>query len=451
MKHSPPSVPDTIVRSQFHPGIDPCFWNTTNSCELKLKSGKGDGSVMDAFGPEAKTTEYTFVCNNSDYTHLVYVDGCFVLPAFQVRPEYKDKVLICWSRNPATAAIVSAEMRVGSTRIPGMGFDKAWIDTHRQWRRDPSIHIQKHNEIAGNVPDLVDWNHSLPKTFLCAPHPWSFSREQSHAFPIHYWKDSDNVTLTYRVYSNIGSILRMAVRPDPLGPLYVLPSPDFKYLTTPDVETPQLIPIGRYSYATPDELGFLHPEARKVFRMLSVVAFHSRTLTAGATEDIHITTSLPCRAIFLCAENTKASAKNAHSTYTVSQDDMDSIVSPISHIAQYYGIIKKFSLPASYFGAREAKHFTCAPFSPGFFAIANCLEPDLPREESGIIYKSDLVAKITCKLSGGEEEIKSGSEYIIHVFALVDAYYTVTRGPGGDYLFEIGEIRDPVVPAKRSP
>lgn len=461
-RHTPSRDPAAAeaIRSYVHQSRSPIFWSSTDPMEMECNRIEGS---LDA--GDASSVTYIYVANTPKYTHLLYTDMWWRTPFISVKEEYRGKYVIAWPHNPANAPINTVLMEVSNVEC-GPSYGKQWLDAHPQWRRSPGVDVDTHNRSIGNVPALIGWNHSLPSTYVSNDHPMPFSKTSTMAFPIFYWPKEKNITFTYKMFSKVSDVLRMAKVEVKSGvTVYTeLSKVDMSVLTIArDATLPRPSLIGRYLFTSPEEMEYLKCETTRTYRAEQIISLRSKPCSIGMEVDIPMVTSTPCRGIFLTAENVTATRRRNFSNYTIDPGYFYASPSAISTITFSYGSNKKFRMPAEYFGGREARHWTCAPTEPGYFVISPSCNPDSSLEEPGLVFNSRVAATLKCNLSpntgsptgdSGEivetktvSESKGGeTEFLVHVHLLCDLYYTISkRGDSDTYDFRIRG--DDAVPA----
>jgi hypothetical protein len=164
--HSP-SDDDDIIPSKFYVEIRKTSWS--NHVQLQLTQTSESGRWV--FRPDSKL----------DYLLYSYLTA--VLPSVRVKDDRRNRVQICWTKNPFHNMIEHGMLKLDGDLGPQI--PQGWLDVHSQHFMKPGAGFRKkYNSMIGNEKCLTSWSTSLPKFSISSPQPWYFSESICNAMPL---------------------------------------------------------------------------------------------------------------------------------------------------------------------------------------------------------------------------------------------------------------------------
>lgn len=112
------------------------------------------------------------------------------LPALRFKPGYQGR----WCRNPGSNVIIAG--RLFFNGIPLAQIPEGYCDHYIQ-----NFHTDKRisDVLLGNVPELIEWNNSLPAYIANFMLPWFFTDRVNSYFPIYKCFSADNLEQRFMV------------------------------------------------------------------------------------------------------------------------------------------------------------------------------------------------------------------------------------------------------------
>lgn len=273
-----------------------------------------------------------FPCLGS-FHNLLYSYRKQNIPCIRVKPDFQDRIEICWTKNLGTNTIKEAKLLFNEE--PNFSFDNITLDDYFRpgmfMVNGQSKFVDKHqiDSWLGNTPEMTNFSDILPEYDLFVPDPWYYSKDGSLAIPL-YLCNNIPVSHTYILRNKITDLLRMREK---TGETWKEIPCNLKYL---DGVGEGILPIpelwGRYDLLDEDELNYnrnfwktekgeYNPKSEKSFYYNDYIKVASMS-SAKLGENIYVDleSSLPVRSLTWKAENLTSSKNRNYSNYTTDPD-----------------------------------------------------------------------------------------------------------------------------------
>lgn len=259
---------------------------------------------------EESFTEITYnIKGEFDMLRGSYIN--FILPEISVHEEYKDTIRICWPKNPLLSIIGEAELCSEDTID---NIDYIILCNRMQW------HIKKRklfSKMIGNMPQLTDWNHSLPTYTCSSPQLWFYGLSKNWALPLYLLESKNYPIHKYKFRLDISKFLRMQYCLN--GQWKNIPV-DFKYIKCPENKN---IP-------NPTMFGFYHKITKEEKQSRTNYEFYYNSfkrqsnpneIKFGENIQLQLKSTTPILQLFYVAENMTAKKYNDYTNFTSSTDN----------------------------------------------------------------------------------------------------------------------------------
>ncbi len=372
--HSPTSD-DEIIPSKFFCEIRKTSRSTHVPCPLTRTS-------------ESNLDVYTAT---SKFDYLMYTYLATTLPAIRIKENRRDKVEICWTRNPFHNIIRHGSLRFdgdSGPEIPG-----GWLDIHCQFFMKSGARFPQHYDyMIGNVSCLVKWSSYLPKFPISSPQPWYYSESISQAIPL-FLCSMGGVSHVYDFRLELKDLIRMRAKLKDGSWHDIQYNQSHIIADTFTVPTP--IMIGRYSKISPPEIEW-HKEISHEVVATTVMHFGTNNPnTAGDDVPIKIHTNTPVRALFFVAECQLARELNNRSNYTTNPYDSSRGFNPIRRVTHRYNS-KPALIQKGYQADRIEPwyHALSAPGEMGYNMYSHSYNSGSLNADIGLTYTQKLGAEL---------------------------------------------------------
>ena len=374
--HSP-STDDETIPSKFFTEIRKTSRSSHIPCPL-IRTSESNLNVYTA------TTKFDYLL----HTYLATT-----LPSVRVKEDRKDRVQICWTRNPFHNIIRHAALKFdGDTgsEIPG-----GWLDIHSQFFMKSGARFAQHyNYMIGNASCLVKWTSYLPSFPISSPQPWYYSESISNAVPL-FLCSMGGVSHVYDFRLNLKDLLRMRCRLKD-GQWHNIQF-NQSHIITDTLRVPTPVMIGRYTKISPPEIEW-HKEKSHTHEIIATTVTHFGTnnpSAAGEDVSIKIHTSTPVRALFFIAECQLARELNNRSNYTTNPHDATKGFNPIKRITHTYNS-KPALIQRDYQADRTEPWYYAlsAPEEAGYGMYSHGYAPGGLCADVGLTYTQELGAEL---------------------------------------------------------
>jgi hypothetical protein len=356
---------------------------------------------------------------NVSFHFLMYSYMRFVLPAINVKPEYKGKVRIAWCHNVGTNIVNNAYFKDEDDVY--QKWDNVWADMYFQFYQKSGAGKRKnHNIGVGNVKCVEDWCETLPAYPINVEQPWFYSMDTALSFPIFYKNSQSRSEHRYSFRRRVVDLLRVQV----LGKENKWKDTTRNISRYLDINSSRLINLpelwGRYAYITDKEIGFLQCKDTRYYYIRDIeICDTTNPNKYKSTADIELHSESPCLAIFWVAENRDSSAVHNYSNYTTDTYDLYKGWDPIKTTTLKYGTSSRLvDMPSDHFNIAESRyHFPSSPGEVGYHAYSYAWDSTNFHGDIGIVL-SAMNAKLHCKIANnniyinnyGEDEEKEKKE-----------------------------------------
>lgn len=367
------------------------------------------------------------VSQDFHYLHSVYMTQKF--PEVSVKPEYKDRIQICYPKFTAHNTWTEAIFTVGKTTFR---LDPYCMDAFYQYyiENKPQYELE-----VGDKESIRQWSDKIEAFIYKAYHPWPMHFGRSKGIPLFFFnciERPDLVYFTYTLKNKISSILRMRQLKDD-GSYENIPFNE-EYIVKPEnggtLETPTL--TGKYSIQLDDEIrnliqdddGTKHPYSVSYTCYDPYECFDS--IDCGSEKEIQIKHDKPIKAVYFSLQNREFEKCGACSIYTLSDDDDDEdSKTPFETISVNYGLTSLRNQDPLVFKNNDANN--SSSLNHGFYCFASCFKVFSNDPDVGVVFtKRD--GSIKFKVRGAP----SGTVYKLKCCVV---YETIAE-------FSVGECRE---------
>jgi hypothetical protein len=343
------------VNSRFICVLEKNAWSAHTKAKMvhtKVHSGDSDeGEII-----YTASKKFDVIFKTSFHINLIPI---------KVKDDWKDRVEICYFRNPGHNIVNRGELKTDDDHHQYM--DSIWMDIHSQFFMDNGAGKRElYDRMVGNIPCLVDWNTDLPGIPLIVPQPYHYSRHTRVGL-LTLRSSMNTVTYHYNIRNKINEILRMRVRKSIKHPWEEVKC-NLQYLDIP--ENVKEIPIPelwtRYSLMTDEEREWQKQQKIITYIEDIVIANSNNPIKFGSTDVIPLHCKVPCKALFWVAQNVRFSGNRNLSNYTT--DENLEGWNPCSKASlKYAGVSRVKELPHEHFELSETWDFgKSAPAEPGY-------------------------------------------------------------------------------------
>lgn len=337
---------------------------------------------------------------NKSFHFLIYSYMRFLLPAVNVKSEYKGKVRIAWCHNVGTNIVNNASFKDDDDVY--QRWDSIWADIYFQYYQRPGAGKRhNHNVGIGNVSCLEDWSESLPAYPINVEQPWFYSMDTALAFPLFYKNSLTKTEHRYVFRRRIVDLLRVQVLTKD-GKWKDTTRSTSKYLNisgSSQIKIPEL--WGRYAYVTDKEIAFHKCKKSRYYYIRDIEICDSPNPSKyKSTAEIPLHSTNPCLAFFWVAENRDAFATHNYSNYTTDTTDLYNGWDPIKTTSLKYGTSTRLvNMPSDHFNISESRyHFPSSPGEVGYHAYSYAWDSTNYHGDIGIVFAS-LNAKLQCRIA----------------------------------------------------
>nr|QBK91129.1 MAG: major capsid protein [Pithovirus LCPAC202] len=345
--------------------------------------------------PLTRTSESNLIIYTatSKFDYLLHTYLATTLPAVRVQEKWKDRVEICWTRNPFHNIINHGVLKFdgdSGAEIPG-----GWLDVHAQFFMKSGARFDQHyNYMIGNASCLVNWSQYLPEFPISSPQPWYYSEIVSNAIPL-FLCSMGGVSHAYDFRLQLKELLRMRCKLKD-GRWHNIKF-NSSYITTNSIKVPTPVMIGRYTKISPPEIEW-HKEKSNTHEIVATTVMHFGTKNpsaAGEDVSIKIHTNTPVRALFFVAECQLARELNNRSNYTTNPHNSRMGFNPIKRITHTYNS-KAALIQKGYQADRTEPWYYAlsAPEEIGYGMFSHGYKPGGLSADIGLTYTQKLGAEL---------------------------------------------------------
>lgn len=353
----------------------------------------------------------SFECAPNFHT-LLYSHRSQYFPSIRVKEEHTGKVRICWCYNLGLNSISTGKFYVGGE--VRQTFDNVSLDSHFQF----SVAPEKRKDFdidVGNVPEMNDWTELLPEYTTDVADPWMYNQDEefSRSFPLYLAYPIHEYTMR----NEIKDLLRMQQKNDKGEwvnikcnlALVDIAAVDKERLTYPEL-------YGRFNMMDTSEFNWSREFFKKNEEHLAdfpdgeyTYWYHDfipcESLNAdkmGQNQYVPLSSNGPVRAMYITAENLKATAINNRSNYTTDVDDTNGNP-PINTITYSYSTSKRLeNVGWNQLSRIEPRHHCVGrPVKNGYGVISHAYKISSLDADVGIVFdnpKNSLKASLIVNL-----------------------------------------------------
>lgn len=329
-------------------------------------------------------------------------------------PEIKtisDRVRVAWPKDLFIHMINEATLMQSTKQVSKLVSQT--IDIYHNFFEDDHIR-QMEKEARGNIPQLIDFNHHLPKYTLDFAQPWFYNLSTSNSFPLIYNDKEELTTHVYDFKRKLSELLRVQIYDDMLEK-WIDVKFDKKYFQNIKIEQkiakPRLSAI--YSFLDKEEKehytsNCLETKEHKIIRFKEFIALNDKDLkTIGDKFSLCIKSKTPCFSLFWFAENRQSTHNNNYGNYTLDNQDGENGRCPIvKYTITYDGQdIKSTGDSAHRCISQVRTHFGIKPVKNGYGVYSSAWWPKTEAQADISLDYKDI--NVTLDLDINDPDIES--------------------------------------------
>jgi hypothetical protein len=336
---------------------------------------------MDCVGDISNPNFITYKVRVLPFHALRYTIAIQQLPSITAKPGYE----ISWCPNIGSNIIQNTCFKVN---------DVEWQSLNSEYFDDYISKIDTSSDLdweLGNIPELQNWNTSLPSYTTLFKIPWFYSSHTTKSFPLFKCGKEDNIVIESKLRRNLSELLRVrdVATQKEVGF-------DESYIT---VSSPSILPVPEFrsDYVQMSDMECEHNRCDESKNKYSNHIYDIDNVKMVESDNIHVLNTtvnikikdmpFPVHTIHWKAVNLDAKNNNYLSNYSTSAEEHTLGGSPIKWISLSTpnGII--FKNQDAYIGEKiiPKMHFNKVPKYPGYGCWTNATDAcDVLYPKSGI-------------------------------------------------------------------